>query len=198
MKKLFFTVALIAAILTSCVIAPPGVGIMGSVTLPLDEIPADEWTGKGWKLAEVRINGINIGFNRKDLPRIGLTEAEGFILNFDAETVSGTGAPNHYIAPYTRTGNQISISLMAATKMASTLELAKLKEQEYFDYLQNADSWNFINNNLELHSKTADGKAVILIFNPVYPDNKSRFGITLMTVWSFPQRPPRMPPRRGH
>jgi hypothetical protein len=53
---------------------------------------------------------------------------------------------------------------MAATKIVPLSGLDKINEQEYFIYLQNAASWNLVNNTLELNSKTADGKAVILIF----------------------------------
>jgi heat shock protein HslJ len=169
MKKIFLTVVLIATVLMSGFSAPRAERATGSATMPSGEI-TNGLTGKSWQLTEIRINGVNTGFNRNDLTKIGLTAAEGFTLNFDAETVNGLGAPNRYVAPYTLTDNQISISLMAATKMASFLELDKLKEQEYFDYLQKADSWNIVNNNLELSSKTTDGKAAILIFSPVSPE----------------------------
>jgi heat shock protein HslJ len=180
----FFMAVLITTILMSCSSAPLGFGIMGSVTLPLDEITKNELTGKVWQLTEVRINGINTGFSRNDLTRIGLTVGEGFSLSFDAETVSGMGVRNRYVAPYTRTGSQISISLIAATEMAP-FELDKLKEQDYFNYLQNTGSWNFVNNNLELYSKTADDKEVILIYNPIYPDDrKTRINI----LWGIHKR----------
>jgi heat shock protein HslJ len=172
MKKLFLTTALIAVVLISCSSAPQPAGITGLATLSDtgNVMTENELTGKEWRLTEVRINGVNTGFNRNDLNRTGLTLAEGFVLNFDSETISGMAAPNRYIAQYTRTGNQISISLIASTKMASIFNLDKLKEQDYFNYLQNTESWNFVNNNLELYSKTADGKAVVLIFIPIYPE----------------------------
>jgi heat shock protein HslJ len=149
MKKLFLTAALITAILMS--------GFAQGNTV-------NELNGKNWKLTEARINNVNTGFSRSDLPRIGLTAVGSFTLTFDAETINGVGAPNRYIAQYTLTGKQISISSMVTTKMAPLSGLNKINEQEYFIYLQNADSWNIVNNNLELHSKTADGRAVILIF----------------------------------
>jgi hypothetical protein len=154
----------------SCSSAPKPAGVTGSVTLSDEGITDNELTGKGWLLTEVRINGVNNGFNRNDLPQIGLTAEEGFFLSFDVEAVNGIGAPNRYIAKYTQTGNQISISMVVATKMAAIFELEKLNEQEYFNYLQNANSWKIVNKNLELYSKTADGKAVILIFNPTHPE----------------------------
>jgi heat shock protein HslJ len=151
MKKLFLTAVLITTILMG--------GFAQGNT-------GNELTGKNWRLTEVHINDVNTGFNRSDLPRIGLTAVGSFTLIFDAETISGVGAPNRYIAPYTRTGIQISVSSMATTKLAPLSGLDKLKEQEYFIYLQNVAIWNLVNNTtLELSSKTADGKAVILIFN---------------------------------
>jgi heat shock protein HslJ len=155
MKKSFFTAVLITIILMSGFAQPSGI---------------TELTGKSWQLTEVRINGVNTGFNRNDLSRTGL---EGFALTFGTETLSGLGAPNRYVAPYSQTGNQISISLISSTKMALFFEPDKLNEQEYFIYLQNAGSWDLVNNNLELTSKTADDKTVILVFNPVYPNDKN-------------------------
>jgi heat shock protein HslJ len=126
----------------------------------------NELMGKNWRLAEVRINDVNTGFIRSDLPRLSMTAVGNFTLIIDAETISGVGAPNRYIASYTRTDNQISVSSMATTKVALGRELDKLKEREYLTYLQNTDSWKLVNiNTLELSSKTADGKAVLLIFN---------------------------------
>jgi heat shock protein HslJ len=173
LKELFLSVILISAVLISCSSAPQPAGVTGSVTLSDEGITDNELTGKEWQLIEVRINGVNNGFNRNDLTRIGLTAEEGFSLSFDADTINGIGAPNRYIAKYSRTSNQISFSLIVATKMAAIFELDKLKEQEYFNYLQNADSWKIVNKNLELYSKTADGKAVILIFNPTYSEQST-------------------------
>jgi heat shock protein HslJ len=181
----FFMAVLITTILMSCSSAPLGFGIMGSLTLPLDEITENELTEKVWQLTEVRINGANIGFNRDDLTRIGLAAGEGFSLSFDAETVSGMGAPNRYIASYTRTDSQIFISSIAATEMAPLSGLDKLREQDYFNYLQNTGSWNFVKNNLELYSKTADGKEVILTFNPIHPDNNKP---KINLFWSIHRR----------
>ena len=159
MKELFFTVALITTILIGCASAPQRAGLTGSVALADNEL-----AGKEWKLTEVRINGVSTGFNRSDLAQSGYTDA--FTLSFEAEMLGGLGAPNRYSAPYTlKTGNQITISLIRATLMAPLREPDKLREHDYFGYLQNAVSWNFVNNNLQINSKTEDGKTVILIYN---------------------------------
>jgi heat shock protein HslJ len=151
MKKLFLTAVLITTILMSGAAQP--------------SVPGNELTGKTWKLTEVHINDVNAGFNRSDLPKIGLAAVGSFTLIFDAETISGVGAPNRYIAPYTRSGIQISISSIASTKVPPLSGLDKINEQAYFIYLKNANIWNLVNHNrLELSSKTADGKNVLLVF----------------------------------
>jgi heat shock protein HslJ len=159
MKEFFLTAAIITTILISCGSSPRPAGLTGSVALSENEL-----AGKEWKLTEVRINGVSIGFNRSDLARSGFTE--GFTISFEAELLGGLGAPNRYSAPYTlKTGNQITISLIRATLMAPLREPDKLREHDYFGYLQNAGSWSFVNNNLQINSKTEDGKTVLLIFS---------------------------------
>jgi heat shock protein HslJ len=159
MKEVFLTAALITTILISCSSAPRPAGLTGSVATTDNEL-----AGKEWKLTEVRINGVSTGFNRSDLARNGYTDA--FTIIFEAEMLGGLGAPNRYSAPYTlKTGKQITISLIRATLMAAIREPDKLREHDYFGYLQNAASWNFVNNNLEIYSKDEAGKAVVLIFS---------------------------------
>jgi heat shock protein HslJ len=162
MRGLFFMTALVTAILISCGSAPQPARLSGS--LAGSETTENELAGKEWKLTEVRINGVNTGFNRSDLARSGYTDA--FTLSFETEMLGGLGAPNRYSAPYTlKTGNQITIALIRATLMAPLREPDRLREHDYFAYLQNATSWNFVNNNLQLNSKDADGRSVILIFS---------------------------------
>jgi len=118
--------------------------------------------GNEWKLIEVYIDGMDISFRRNTLPE----ELKNFFtLNFDAEIVSGVGAPNRYSAPYTRGDSQISISLMRSTMMASFFEPENLNEHNFFIYLQNAYEWKLVNENLELLSKTENGSEVRLVFS---------------------------------
>jgi heat shock protein HslJ len=168
MKGLFLTMALITIILISCKSTPQPAGLVESPPAAQGELKGPEMTqnelaGKEWKLTEVRINGVSTGFNRSDLSRSGYTD--GFTLTFETEMLGGLGAPNRYSAPYElKSGNQITILLIRATLMAAIREPDKLREHDYFAYLQNAASWKFVNNTLELTSKTADGKMVVLIF----------------------------------
>jgi hypothetical protein len=120
-------------------------------------------SGKEWKLIEVHINGANTGFNRNALAQDGFEDS--FTLNFDGQIVSGVGAPNLYTAPFTLSENQtIDIMVMRTTLMSSIFEPENLREHDYFSYLENAVSWRLVNNNLEILSKTRDGRNVRLLF----------------------------------
>ena len=119
--------------------------------------------GNEWKLIEVFIDGTNINFSRNTLPE----ELKNFFtVNFDAQNVSGVGAPNRYSAPYTLGDNQtINIMLMRSTMMATFLESENLTEHDFFRYMQNAHNWELINNKLELFSRTETGGDVRLVFS---------------------------------
>jgi len=118
--------------------------------------------GNEWKLIEVYIDGRNTRFSRSTLPE----ELKNFFtVNFDAEIVSGVGAPNLYSAPYILGDNQtINIMLMRSTMMATFLEPENLSEHDFFTYMQNAYSWKLANNNLELLSKTAAGGKYVFAY----------------------------------
>jgi len=120
-------------------------------------------TGKEWLLVEVKTESQGITFNRDNLNADGFGNI--FTLNFDAERLSGVGAPNRYTAPYKVDKNQvISVQLIAGTLMAAIREPEKLKEQDYFNYLQNTYKWNLSDGRVELYTKNADGKEAVLIY----------------------------------
>ena len=120
--------------------------------------------GKEWKLIEVRTGGKNIVFDRNTLSNEDAGDI--FTMNFDAETISGTGAPNSYSAPYTLSSKQsISIMPVRSTMMAAIRQPEKLRENDFFTYMQNVSTWNLAKNNLELYSKTEDGGEVVLVFS---------------------------------
>jgi hypothetical protein len=50
--------------------------------------------------------------------------------------------------------------------MAPLREPEKLKEQNFFAYLQNTVKWNLAGGNLELYSTEEDGTGVVLVFVP--------------------------------
>ena len=121
---------------------------------------------KDWKLIAVRGGSENITFDRNKLVEEDF--ADIFTLRFDTERVSGTGAPNQYFAPYTRTDNKqgITIQAVAQSQMVPLREPEYLKEQDFFAYLQNTTQWNIVKGDLELHSTGTDGEATVLVFTP--------------------------------
>jgi len=119
---------------------------------------------RDWKLMEVRAGKDKIIFERGMLAQEG--PKEYFTLRFDGERVSGTGCPNRYFAPYTLAEKQsIDIKPIAGTLMAALFEPEQLKEREFFSYLENADKWNIVKENLELYSKNEQGAQTVLVFS---------------------------------
>jgi heat shock protein HslJ len=122
-----------------------------------------EVQGKEWKLIEVRAGPENIIFDRNQLISEGF--ADIFILQFENDRLQGKGAPNRYSAPYEQgKGQDLAIKSIAGTLMAPIREPEKLKEHNYFIYLQNTYRWNINNNNLELFTKSEDGQEVVMVF----------------------------------
>jgi len=120
--------------------------------------------GKDWKLIEVNVNDRVILFDRDTLNN----EDAGniYTFNFDAQNISGTGAPNIYSGPYTLGDNQaISLSPVSSTMMAPLKQPEKLREYDFFVYLQNAYKWNLVDKKLELYSKTDDDAEVRMVFS---------------------------------
>jgi len=122
-----------------------------------------DFKGKEWKLVEVWIDSKNINFDRKEL--ISHKANHIFTLKLDAENISGTGAPNRYSAPYTVSGKNLSVKPLKATQMAAFWQPEKLREFDFFQYMQNISSWAINNGKLELTSKTDDGRSVKLVFS---------------------------------
>jgi len=122
-----------------------------------------EITGQEWKLIEVHIDGLITQFRRSSLPR----EMDNcFSINFDRNTASGVGAPNRYSAPYADGEDYtIRIMMVRSTRMASLFEISSLKENDFFIYVQNSYHWNVIGGQFELHSKSASGREVRLVFS---------------------------------
>ena len=120
---------------------------------------------KDWKLMEVHIDSKDIGFNRDTVEEEGFGEI--FTLRFDdgEKRINGVAAPNRYFSPYTVADKQaIAINTMAGTLMAPLHAPEKLKEHDYFTYLQNTYKWNLAGGKLELHTKTEDGADAVLFF----------------------------------
>ena len=142
-----FAVILAAALFAACASAPKFSSVIDH----------------DWNLAEVRTAPANIIFDRAKLVSEGFGEI--FTLRFDAERVNGVGAPNRYFAPYTL-GAQFAISIktVSGTLMIPLHEPEKLKERDFFNYLQNAYKWNLVKGNLQLHTKSESGADAVLVF----------------------------------
>ncbi|WP_461257184.1 META domain-containing protein [Treponema sp. R80B11-R83G3] len=124
-------------------------------------------TGKDWKLIEVQLDGTPFNrivlYDRNDLKKNNVGGV--YTMKFDAEMVSGTGAPNKYSAPYTLgDGNAIKIDVIKSTLMAPIVQPEKLQEQAFYNYMQNVEQWSLEDSKLVLQSKADNGNVVKLIF----------------------------------
>ena len=152
MNRFLWVLSVLAVIAgTSCQSAPASFASAGVLDKEL-------------KLIDVRVNNKSIGFSRDALAAEGFGEI--FTLTIGSERLTGVAAPNRYIAPYTLGSDRsITVSRMAGTLMASIREPEKLKESEFFSYIENAYKWNMVKKNLELLSKGQDGSDVVLVFS---------------------------------
>jgi heat shock protein HslJ len=157
MKKIIFTILITVLLLSGCRGAPAAGGAATGADF-------SGVMGKEWKLAEVWIDGKNTGFDRHAIIRAGFP-SDIFTLNVNEEFFSGAGAPNRYSAPYTRDNYAITISQVRATLMAALRDPDKLREHDFFVYLQNITAWSLGGHNrLTLVSKNAGGAEVRLVF----------------------------------
>ena len=120
--------------------------------------------GKEWRLVEVKTEPKNIQFDRNNLKSEGFENI--FTLNFAAERLNGAAAPNLYFAPYALEKKQvIKVQPLGGTLMAPIHEPEKLKERDFFGYMQNAYKWNLANGKLELYTKGENETETVLIFS---------------------------------
>ena len=119
---------------------------------------------KECSLIKVRVGDNETPINREALANDNAGDL--YTLKFDNDHLSGKAEPNNYSAPYTinEAEQTISIKPMRSTLMASFRQSVGLAEHDYYTYMNNAYKWEFAGNNLILHSKTADGQNVQLVF----------------------------------
>ncbi|MDR3020019.1 MAG: META domain-containing protein [Treponema sp.] len=154
MKRLILITVIIAIVLIGC----------ASTSAPPSRSDFSYVQGREWKLTEVRINDTRTGFNRASLSSTVFGEL--FTVNFNAEDIGGVGALNRFSSPYSLgDGRAITFALIRSTLMAPLSEPEGLREHDFFVYLQNTHRWNLANNNLELYSRTGDGREIRLIFS---------------------------------
>jgi heat shock protein HslJ len=145
--------------ITGCVLVLAGAVLLAACAgVPKFEDIRD----REWKLAEVRTEAGNIILDRSQLIAEGFGDV--FTIRF-ADQVSGRGAPNRYSGPY-EAGKDLSLRIekVAATLMAPIREPEKLKEREFFNYLQNVYRWNINQGNLELSARGEGGAEALLVF----------------------------------
>jgi heat shock protein HslJ len=120
-------------------------------------------SGKTWKLVEIKYPHKIVKFHRQTLINEGYGDI--FTLTFDSGNLSGAGAPNRYTAPYALTGkNGINVRPMRSTLMASIYDPEKLRETDFFLYMQNASEWTVIAKHLHITTKNTLGEKITLIF----------------------------------
>ncbi|MDR0623323.1 MAG: META domain-containing protein [Treponema sp.] len=118
---------------------------------------------KEWKLIAVRTAPEDINFDRTRLIDEGFGDI--FTIQFSADQVSGKGAPNRYFGPFEVGSEQaISIKNVAATLMAPIREPEKLKERDFFVYLQNTYRWTINKRNLEISTRGESGADAVMVF----------------------------------
>jgi heat shock protein HslJ len=141
----------------------PALLVVTSVTMILPgACGTPNFKNNDWNLIEARVQPADIIFDRSMLKTEGFGEI--FTLRFDAERVSGVAAPNRYSAPYKADKQALTIQQVSGTRMAPLTSPERLREQDFFAYLQSTYKWGIVNKNLELYSKNEDGAEVVLIF----------------------------------
>jgi len=127
----------------------------------INKVTFGEFLDKDWSLIEVKRGSTIITIDRTNAP------SKIYTIRFEERILSGTGAPNHYRAPYITTGNNIiSIGRISCTRLGPLYELKGFKEYEFFRYLERVMSWDFRNGRLELRTSDENGDEVLLLFSP--------------------------------
>ncbi|MDR2617437.1 MAG: META domain-containing protein [Treponema sp.] len=131
---------------------------------PAGAVSFGDIRGREWILAEVK-GASPVVLDRQKLGAGGLGDV--YTIKFDAELVSGKGAPNLYRGPYTLgEGRALTIGSVAGTLMAAINEPEDLKESEYYAYLGGVSRWDLKKDRLELYSKDRSGAEAVLVFDP--------------------------------
>ncbi|MDR3139780.1 MAG: META domain-containing protein [Treponema sp.] len=135
---------------------------------PLQSAPNfEDAQDKDWKLVTVRTKSGDISFDRDRLIAEGFGDI--FTIRFGADQFSGTGAPNRCFGPYGIEKDQaIWIDTTPATSREPVRNPEKLREHDFFTYLQNAFRWAINGGNLELSTKEEDGAEAVMVFTNIF------------------------------
>jgi hypothetical protein len=89
-----------------------------------------------------------------------------FVLNFNTGAeVSGKAAPETYTASYERgDGQSLSFKQVNINHTDRVIAPERLREAEYFAFLEKINRWGYSQDKLELYSTTPDDQETILIF----------------------------------
>ena len=176
MKKIAFLLAIIfvSFFAVNCVTAPAKCTCECACTAcgcnpeAVKETDLSYILGREWKLVAAHVNDTfprEIHFDRARLLKDNFGDI--YSLKFTPEQMSGKGNPNNYASSYTITevGKAITLLGWTNTDAYSSFYPDRLKEKDYFTYMQNAYRWELSSaKKLLLHSKTADGFDVQLTF----------------------------------
>ena len=122
-----------------------------------------------WVLEAILIDGKAGGFTRKELEDLEMADA--YTLRFGQDRISGKGAPNRYQSPCQTGENQeLRISPIASTLMASFREPSGLKERDYFQYLEGVRRWDLEDGRLCLSAQVPPGLSVQLYYRRAGPE----------------------------
>jgi hypothetical protein len=78
--------------------------------------------------------------------------------------LSGKGAPNLYMAPYTAgPGNSLTIQSLDATKLP-IFNPEFIKEKEYFEYLSRIKTYTLGDGRMEFTTADENGRTLVLVF----------------------------------
>jgi heat shock protein HslJ len=154
-RKIGLLVLLLVAMLASCA--------GGAKTKDGGAVFSDV-QGKEWILTELKSAAGTIRLDRQQLEASGFRGA--YTLTFEADRLSGMGAPNRYFGPYTAgEARALTVGNIASTLMMGINEPQGLSEHEYFAFLGRVTRWDIRGKALELYTSDDSGAERVLVYN---------------------------------
>jgi hypothetical protein len=149
-------------------VAPPPEEAVAEEPVPPPP-PVREWTfesitEKIWRLSAIKFTYSSIQLDRAAMQDAGMDEM--YVLQFNEEGMNGKALSNYYFAPYAKQeGKEVAFHQIVGTLAADpdSPEAGSLREEDYYQYLQQVTRWNVTGNQLELSSE--DSK-ITLYYTP--------------------------------